>query len=295
MDKLKWPDTLPGEEWAPALSLGDDYLISSLGRVARRIRRNNARLTSKTKGRVPIGTVVGYRFLKGIDNGSGYLSIGWPKKKYIHILVAEAFVPNMFNLPFVDHINTNPKDNRACNLRWVTPKENLYNPISRKRSLATARTRRIPVVQIDTVSGRIIREWPMVNAAAEGIGTAGIHISQACSSYAIGKPSTVLGFGFAYKKDYDKGRNHIAFYNLSKETIIEYKDGKIYRVFASLQRASEYIGCKSGAIESFYRRGSVNKWPKKATAKCERVARLKDLTEEELDYIKKNIKQLFIF
>lgn len=41
----------------------------------------------------------------------------------VHRAVAELFIPNPDNKTQVDHINTNPLDNRAVNLRWVTPKE----------------------------------------------------------------------------------------------------------------------------------------------------------------------------
>ena len=58
-----------------------------------------------------------------------YLCIG---TFYIHRAVAELFVPNPDNKPYVDHINTDCLDNRAENLRWVTCKENNNNPLTRK-------------------------------------------------------------------------------------------------------------------------------------------------------------------
>lgn len=57
-----------------------------------------------------------------------YLSIA---SFYIHRAVAELFVHNTENKPCVDHINTDPLDNRAENLRWVTTKENCNNPLTR--------------------------------------------------------------------------------------------------------------------------------------------------------------------
>lgn len=52
---------------------------------------------------------------------------------YVHRMVAELFIPNPENKPFIDHINTNKLDNRAVNLRWVTQTENMANPLTRKR------------------------------------------------------------------------------------------------------------------------------------------------------------------
>jgi hypothetical protein len=70
--------------------------------------------------------------VKSIRHHNGYaktdLKMNGKKKTIdIHRIVAETFLPNPSNLPFVDHINRIKADNRAVNLRWVTRCQNSQN------------------------------------------------------------------------------------------------------------------------------------------------------------------------
>ena len=61
------------------------------------------------------------KFLSPFDNGHGYLYVVLNKdynkvKARVHRLVAEAYVPNPKNLPFVVHKDGNKLNNRADNL-----------------------------------------------------------------------------------------------------------------------------------------------------------------------------------
>jgi hypothetical protein len=90
-----------------------------------------------------MGNVKSYRVgkkgkvLKTIVGSRGYPLINLMKdsKMYqftVHRLVAESFVDNPKNLPFVNHIDLDKENNRADNLEWVSGRENVthyYNSV----------------------------------------------------------------------------------------------------------------------------------------------------------------------
>lgn len=81
-------------------------------------------------------------------NQGGYVVVGLckdgkRKDALVHILVAQAFIPNPENKPEVDHINCVRDDNRVENLRWATRSENCRNPITYAKHLKNAKTRNL--------------------------------------------------------------------------------------------------------------------------------------------------------
>ena len=124
-----------------------DYYITTFGRV----------WSEKT-----------HRWLKPTDNSRGnhhrlYVSLGRGNKRYIHRLVAEAFIPKIDGCDEVDHIDTNGLNNYVDNLRWVTHQENMDNETTKERT----KTNKGGKVEIlDTQTGEIYLGYEAAALAA---------------------------------------------------------------------------------------------------------------------------------
>lgn len=72
------------------------------------------------------------RYLTTRINNCGYVEVRFCRNgkritKFIHHLLAEVFIPNINNKPFINHLNGIKTDNRLCNLEWVTHSENMIH------------------------------------------------------------------------------------------------------------------------------------------------------------------------
>lgn len=105
------------EKFKPVKGYAGIYEISNLGRVksiSRIIERKDGN-TRVTEDRIiiPFITKCGYHQIVLCKDGVR-------KKHYIHRLVANAFLPNLNNLPIINHKDENKLNNRVDNLEWCS-------------------------------------------------------------------------------------------------------------------------------------------------------------------------------
>lgn len=117
------------EIWKPVVGYEDFYEVSNFGRVKSIPRKG-------TKGGI----------MKPSPDDDGYLRVTLCKngeKEYcqVHQLIMLAFVGKCPDGCEVDHIDGNPSNNCLENLRYVTHKENIHNPITKKRQKEASKKR----------------------------------------------------------------------------------------------------------------------------------------------------------
>ena len=107
------------------------YQVSNLGRVKYLPKYN-----TKKEGIMAYTIRSGYRNLILRKNGKR-------KSKQIHRLVAQAFISNPENKPFVNHKDFNRQNNIVENLEWVTQKENVHwsiNNMKKRKKCSYSKT-----------------------------------------------------------------------------------------------------------------------------------------------------------
>lgn len=96
------------------------YQVSNFGRVKSIMFRNNICKKNREKI-IKISTSNKNRqYVMLYKNGKR-------KNLTVHRLVAQEFIPNIEELPEVNHIDGNPQNNNVCNLEWCTKTYNEWH------------------------------------------------------------------------------------------------------------------------------------------------------------------------
>lgn len=107
------------EIWRPVNGYEGRYEVSNYGRVKslqRTIyRKDSDKVHYTQKEKILKPTLTNYGYLRiNLCNGVSY------KSKFVHVLVAEAFIPNPNNYPIINHKDENKQNNIPENLEWCS-------------------------------------------------------------------------------------------------------------------------------------------------------------------------------
>ena len=182
------------EEWRPIAGF-PNYQVSNKGNV----------MNLKT-GRV----------IKNSIDCNGYMSVNlWKNNKLkhfrVHILVAQAFLPNPLNLPQVNHIDECKTNNDANNLEWCTASQNIRYSIYRQY-------RKINQLSLD---GEFIKQWESISQIVKKLGIGNSHIIQCCK----GERKQAYGYKWQYADGLNQQRSKrpVAAFTKEGEFVAKYK------------------------------------------------------------------------
>jgi hypothetical protein len=159
-------DDLPGEKWVDAIGYENLYSVSNLGRVMAKERtlieknRNVKRVKRKHLMRQCIK--YGQYYTLGLIDSNGN-----HKTHYTHKLVYESFNGRVKDGNQIDHIDSNPLNNRLENLREVTPLENVNNPNTRKKRKSPETHAGVLVKKLDLHNNVIVTYMSIREAARQ--------------------------------------------------------------------------------------------------------------------------------
>lgn len=171
--------------------------------------------------------------------------------KYVHRLVAEAFIPNPYGYPLVRHLDDDPTNNCVENLEWGTQADNMRDAIrtgsfryfSDEDREAAMEKRRMPIKALNIKSGAVYHFESQQEASRQ------LGINQTLISDVIsGKKQLTKGYIFVEEDEEFPDPNSITrrhYRTPIRATNIETGG---YEIFPSQAEASRTLGISAASI-----------------------------------------------
>lgn len=167
------------EEWRDVIGFDGSYRVSSYGRIWSNLTDRILKPYSKPRGETML-------ILR--KNGRSF-------RRFVHRLVAQAFIMNPNKYPEVNHKDENPRNNHVDNLEWCTHQYNNTYGTKIERALAKtdyeeiARKNSKKVAQYD-LNGKLIRIWDSAREVMRVTGIDNSWVGKCCK----GQCKSVGGF-----------------------------------------------------------------------------------------------------
>ncbi len=174
------------EIWRDIEGYEGKYQISNLGRVKSLKQLYGGTYVYREKLITPIKQKYDdYHYVNLYKNG---------KQRHfkVHRLVAIHFLPNPKGKREINHINGCKSDNRAENLEWVTPKENMKHAYSVLK-IRPQQSQLMPVAKL-SLDGEVIEVFDSIQDAVRATGLLATGICACCR----GKKKKCGGFRWEY-------------------------------------------------------------------------------------------------
>lgn len=181
------------EEWKDVLDFEGLYMISNFGRVK-----------SVSKNVIMKPQNPDNKYFKVVLSKQGQKK----SMRYIHRMVAQAFLPNPEGKSEVNHIDEDKTNNHVSNLNWMTHKENNNWGTKRERGAKNTDYESLAIKNSKSViayKNGIGNMFPSYTKAKEelGLGETGI------SEFFSGKIKSHKGYTFKRVKVYGGGVSHV--------------------------------------------------------------------------------------
>lgn len=200
-----------------------DYSVSDDGII----RKDTTNYTLKQS------TQQGYKFVTLLINGK-------QKRMRVHRMVAETYIDNPDNKPYVNHKDGKRDNNVVSNLEWVTPSENIVHAVQ-TGLMKSGRQR--AVIQYD-LNGNEMMTFSGVTEAARETGCQQSKITLCCQR----ERETTNDYQWRYADDIQDVKPLKKKYITGKRVAQCDEEGNILNIYNSFKEAARAVDGTSSAI-----------------------------------------------